>query len=184
MNEDEYNFIFGSGSITAFDRALATVTLRTDRNIPGESYPIYATATFGSQIVKLKAGTTEFDVVFEIHEAEMLLNTIQTDLEYGQEYHDHKKVLGTPKDTETIERAKSAKSGSVGGQKVELTAGSEAENQRKENFLGISKQYEHADISHLKIGSRNSDHPLDGTVVRDYQGWVAHRSSLNTRSGV
>ena len=68
---------------------------------PDDGYHIHLTATFGSQVVKLRAGKTVFDVVFEIHEAEVLMRDLNTQLEYGSEYHEHNKILKDIKNEDT-----------------------------------------------------------------------------------
>ena len=94
--EDAASFIVGPGRITPFDRAIATVSLRPGQNQPGKNYEIFLTATFGSQIVKLRAGETVFEVVFEIHEAEILLHPVHTKLEFGAGFHRNNAQASAP----------------------------------------------------------------------------------------
>ena len=184
--EEEHTstFIFGSGPISAYDRSLASISLRTDRNTPGASYPIFLSATFGSQIVKIQAGSTLFEVVFEIHEAEVLLNSVETRLDYGKDYYDQVDVLNSVRHSEFSDTETAGRDASLGNSGAQFGLKRERQSLQKSAYPTLPKQYEHPSVSRLQIGRRTNSDPLVGTVVRDYQGWLATRTNPEVASGV
>jgi hypothetical protein len=182
--EESASFILGSGGITPFDRAIATVSLRPGQNQPDKNYDFFLTATFGSQIVKLRAGETVFEVVFEIHEAEILIHPVHTKLDFGAGFHRNNEHASTPIPTETKSMRAATSDRELGANSARINGSVRSEDQISRSFHDLNLNYEHSQLGQVRVGSRKSEEALDGTVVRDYGGWKASPEDLTKLSGV
>ncbi len=167
-----------------YNRGIATLSLRPIANRPEDGYPVHLTATFGSQVVKLCAGKTIFDVVFEIHEAEILIRELNTQLEFGSEYYEHSEIIKSINNEDTehtsehqrgVNLSSSAISGSISDSDRVVTRSS-----GKSVYINFS----HASLRHVKVGNRKSAECLNGREILEYCGWFAKPRSLEDPSGI
>ncbi len=167
-----------------YNRGIATLSLRPVANRPDDGYHIHLTATFGSQVVKLRAGKTVFDVVFEIHEAEVLMRDLNTQLEYGSEYHEHNKILKDIKNEDTERVLERHRGVNVSSSAISAEISDNDRVTTRSSSRSVPINFDHASLRHVKIGNRKSEAYLHGREILDYCGWFAMPASFDDPSGV
>lgn len=168
----------------AYNRSIAEISLRPNANRPDDGYPVHVSATFGSDIVKLNAGDTEFDVIFEISQSEIMIRQSNTKLEFGSEFHEQNKVYKSVRRAEVTESSGTEKGIALSQEGLSATAKRTTNYALTESHEFLDTNYVHADLGHVKIGKRKAAHPLEGQVVRDYCGWFAEPRSVELSSGI
>lgn len=167
-----------------YNRSIATISLRENANRPDPGYPFHVSATFGTDIVRLNAGSTEFDVIFEIFEAEIMIRSSNTKLNFGSEFLEQNKVYKSVRRAEVTESTGTEKGIGLGSGGLSANVKRTTGYARTESSDFLDTNYVHADLGYVRIGKRTAAHPLEGQVVRDYCGWFAEPKSTEENSGI
>jgi hypothetical protein len=169
-----------------FDSHIASIKMWSDANLADEGYNVFVSADFGSEMISLKIGDEEIDVLFEIHQAEIKISVTGSEIELGRGYFEQ---FGNEPQGISPETSRSAESSNE--IMVEISPSPVARVSKKWNSSEAEKtpaqnekmQFSHPEIQLLRVGNWRNDKPLNGSQIANYLGWRVNPDATNI-SGV